>query len=317
LIRKGLDEFQPTDKFAKAGIQAERQMAFYLKLAFAEDPSLLILNGIRLESDGDFAQIDHLIIHKYGMVIVESKSVTGKVVVNDCGEWSRQFLTIRGMPSPIEQAKRQAAFLKKWLDKSGPSLPSHLGIKREYEKLPVDVLVAVSDNAIIQRPKQLELDNVCKAEVIADKITTIIRNHKKESGFFSLSFRPFTLSAEIRNSISECLGQAHISAETKPEPSIKVTHYDSIVANQPPEELRCHWCGSNDCTIKWLRYGHYGYYLRCNKCSKNTLIDRFCPHCHKKMKLHRSKNEFYADCPSCKASMLFRPNPFLSPRPST
>ena len=41
MIRKDLDEIKVTDKFSKAGIEAERQLAFYLKRAFEDDPKVL------------------------------------------------------------------------------------------------------------------------------------------------------------------------------------------------------------------------------------------------------------------------------------
>lgn len=75
-------------------------MAFNLQREFKDDEDVLILNGIRLESNGDTAQIDHLIIHRYGMVIVESKSVYGTVEINAHREWHRTGSAI-GICSPI------------------------------------------------------------------------------------------------------------------------------------------------------------------------------------------------------------------------
>ena len=149
MILKEPDIIKATDKFVQAGLDAEKQMAFYLRRAFGDDPNVSVLNGIRLEFSGDSAQIDHLIIHKYGMIIIESKSITGKVTINDRGEWTRQFKLPTGMPSPVKQAERQAAFLKKYLDALGPELPSDMGIQRTINKLPFNVLVAISDTAII------------------------------------------------------------------------------------------------------------------------------------------------------------------------
>lgn len=91
MIVKELDPFQSEDKLAKSGRAAEEQMAFYLKRFFATDSDVLVLNGVRLEEDGDAAQIDHLLIHSYGLTIVESKSVHGKIQIKDDGQWIRWF----------------------------------------------------------------------------------------------------------------------------------------------------------------------------------------------------------------------------------
>ena len=71
----------------RAGAAAERQMAHYLDRKFSQDPDAHVLHGLRLENreqpeqDGSpgVCQIDHLIVHRSGMFIIESKSVTEEV----------------------------------------------------------------------------------------------------------------------------------------------------------------------------------------------------------------------------------------------
>ncbi|MEO1407846.1 MAG: nuclease-related domain-containing protein, partial [Pseudomonadota bacterium] len=116
---------RPTDPRLRAGIQAERQMAYYLHRAFATSSNLYVINDLRLVdpeqpepdprtggSSPGVAQIDHLVLHRFGAFIVESKSVTGTVTVRDDGggdEWTRSG---KGMPSPLRQAERQGEFLR-------------------------------------------------------------------------------------------------------------------------------------------------------------------------------------------------------------
>lgn len=91
-------------------------MAFYLKRSFQNSKGIFVLNDIRLVMNDDVAQIDHLIIHEYGIIIIESKSVTSKISINEYGEWTRHYPKFsRGMPSPINQAIRQADFLQNFL----------------------------------------------------------------------------------------------------------------------------------------------------------------------------------------------------------
>ena len=92
----------PTDRFEKAGYEAERKVAYYLKMAFGENPDLLILNDLRIElEDGITAQMDHLIIHQHGLVIIESKSVAGKLQVQDDGQWVRWYPQSQGKDKSI------------------------------------------------------------------------------------------------------------------------------------------------------------------------------------------------------------------------
>ena len=173
MIIKEVDETETTDKFMKAGLNAEKQMAFYLQREFKDNEDVLILNGIRLQSDGDTAQIDHLIIHRYGMVIVESKSVHGTVEINQHGEWHRAGSSI-GMRSPVEQAKMQATFLKKYLGKSkikpSQTIFESLFHEATYEDVHIDVLVAISDTGIIKRPNSKSDDSIYKADMVTSKI---------------------------------------------------------------------------------------------------------------------------------------------------
>ncbi len=96
------------DAMVRAGRAAEEQLAFYLRRAFADNVTTRVLNGLRVAHADEIAQIDHLVLHPYGLVAVESKSVTTTVRVNARGEWTRWYNGgPRGMPSPVLQAQRQ------------------------------------------------------------------------------------------------------------------------------------------------------------------------------------------------------------------
>ena len=123
MIVKELEPFTTPDPLLRAGRRAEEQMAFYLRRAFAEAPHVRVFNNIRLERGDDAAQIDHLILHRWGMIIVESKSVTSRVEINERSEWTRLWNSKpKGMASPVLQARRQGDFLKKELRENAESL---------------------------------------------------------------------------------------------------------------------------------------------------------------------------------------------------
>ena len=123
MIYKKVDEKENLTKIEKFGYEAEQQLAFYLNRSFKDNDSIHVINDLRLKMDDEVAQIDHLIIHKYGFIIVESKSSTSTICINEYGEWSRQYNTYEtGIPSPINQAKRQIDFLQKYLEKESSLL---------------------------------------------------------------------------------------------------------------------------------------------------------------------------------------------------
>ncbi|MEB3337328.1 MAG: nuclease-related domain-containing protein, partial [Leptolyngbyaceae bacterium] len=191
MIIKELGDFTGTGKFAQAGRNAEETMAFYLKRAFGDDQKVAVFNNLRLEKQDDAAQIDHLVIHRYGMIIIESKSVTTRVEVNEYGEWKRCFNdTCQGIPSPIQQAKRQAEFLKKYLEDHVENLLRKvLGLQTHFGVMPIDWIVAISDDGIINRPKNNPLEEVYKADQVSDQVRTLIEKRRKADSLFNLSLK--------------------------------------------------------------------------------------------------------------------------------
>ncbi len=309
MITKNIDEINAVHSTTKAGFEAEKTMSHYLKRAFEDDPDVIVLNGLRLQTEDDTAQIDHLIIHKYGMIIVESKSANGMVRYNDHGEWVREYgRTVKGIPSPIKQAERQAQFLKKYLDKHAPKLPKNLFIQLSYLKMPVDILVAFSDTAVLDRSTQLEFPCVLKADYVPDKVKEIMKGHADETGFLSLLDGAFSLNEESRKNVDEFLRDAHTRSH----------HAKNNVIHHPPvsphtkakktsdSKYQCKNCNSSNLSIS---YGRYGYYFKCNDCAKNTPIKQTCKQCHKKAKVRKEKDRFFIECRSCGASILFHTNP--------
>jgi hypothetical protein len=192
MIIKELDRIETTDKFEQAGYRAESQLAFYLNREFKDDPLFLVFNNLRFEKAGDACQIDHLVLHRYGMIIIESKSVTTRVEVNEFGEWKRWFNNAwQGMPSPILQAQRQGKFLKDYLETHVETLLNKLilGRRAHFTKMPIDVLVAISDSGIINRPKNDKLNTVCKADQIADKVREIVSEYRKIDSLLTFSLK--------------------------------------------------------------------------------------------------------------------------------
>jgi len=300
VIFKELDPIQTEDKFAKAGRAAEEQMAFYFKRFFGNDQDILVLNGIRLEADGDAAQMDHLIIHSHGLAIVESKSVVGKLQIKDDGQWIRWYNNqSKGMASPITQARLQEKFLRAYLAKASnnPSL---------FEKFPIDLYIAISDGGVILWPKSGPIPGVCKADQVPDKIVASRREAKlfgapelaaagreKIAAFLVASNKPLVKTVEASPSIENEPVIAQAVPEYKAEP---------VAASDKPS---CKHCGSNSQEIRFGRT----YYFHCLSCEKNTPIKEACPTCNEMAKLRKQKKEFFLECEKCKHSSLYYVNP--------
>lgn len=183
-------EYHPpatSDRFQKAGDDAELQMAHYLKRAFGSDSNVHVFNNLRLEHEGEVAQIDHLVFHRAGFIIVESKSVTSSVRINEREEWARQWNgRWSGMPSPVLQARRQAELLRALLQAHKVDLRNKImfGLKQGgFSGFLIDVVVAISDRGVIQYRGQLP--DVKKADQVPEHIKALIQSHTRAANLLS------------------------------------------------------------------------------------------------------------------------------------
>lgn len=334
MIVKELDPLKSNDKFEQAGHHAESQLAFYLKREFEYDPQIFVFNHLRLEKAGDACQIDHLVLHPYGMIIIESKSVTTRVEVNELGEWKRWFNNAwQGMPSPVLQAQRQGKFLKDYLEDNVEKLLNTMlfGKQAHFIKMPIDVFVAISDSGIINRPKNDNLENVSKADQVADKITAIITEYRKKNSLLSL-VPPYMFDKDEIPRICEFLLTHHQPAKIKIAPPEKSTPVITKKIELIPKKIisvspnnihkpdfenkpvvkkininsqnTCLHCQAKNLSIL---YGN-SYYFKCHNCNKNTAIKNICSQCGNPEKTRKNGLQFFTECQKCDTSRLLHTN---------
>jgi hypothetical protein len=286
----------PTDPRLRAGVQAERQMAHDLHRAFATSANLYVINDLRLVdpeqpepdprtggSSPGVAQIDHLVLHRYGAFIVESKSVTGTVTVRDDGggdEWTRDG---KGMASPLRQAERQGEFMRTLLDRNSAKLVGSYGFglktlakvvrgsdQRGFWSMPIQGIVAVSDGGRIDRHKGWKAPEgkfasfVSKADNVPSEIRREFDKHRKavvgqftkpgvygDYGFWGMKAEELTAVADflIANHTPRPTPSAPAKAPPAPPPVAEPTATQPTAPTPP-----CPKCG----TPTVLRYAKKG-----------------------------------------------------------
>lgn len=156
-------------------------MAFFLKRSFRDSPNVHVFHDLCIEHKGEHAQFDHLVLHRAGIIVVESKSVTSSVRVNERGEWSRLWDDKWiGMASPIQQAQVQLELLWSVLDTANTELLGRmLGVvQRGFGGYKYDVFAAISTNGIVERAVPADYPTVCKADQVCDKVWALICKHR-------------------------------------------------------------------------------------------------------------------------------------------
>ncbi len=308
-----------TDPLRRAGDRAETQMAHYLKRAFASDPAVHVFHDLRLEHEGEVAQLDHLILHRSGAIVVESKSVTSAVRINERDEWARLWNgRWTGMPSPVLQARRQADHLRKLLDAHREAL---LGtfmfglVQKGFGAFIVDVVVAISDDGVVEHRGTLA--EVRKADQVPDRVKALMQEHQRLARPLSADPRSkawgLTISPEEFVRVSAFLRAKHHDPRAEAA-STQVTHPTGRAAEPPGAantpaapggSFACRHCHSPEVQVT---YGKYGYYFKCTACEGNTPITVRCETCGEKARTRKSGNAFFADCSGCHTSTQYFTN---------
>ncbi len=249
-------QFKPqTDPRLVAGDAAERQMAFYLQRVFGQAQDISVINDLRIEHAGEVAQVDHLIVSRWGLCIVESKSVTDSVHINAHGEWAREYHGKKqGMPSPVRQGEAQGRILKQLLTDNKPLLLGTLlgMLQKGFFYCPARVYVAISDSGMIQR--EMTLPEVMKADAVAPAIESWLKEQptKNLKEFFSLSLKVETWS--MSDDEAKCVAD-FLLAKHSPLGRTAPTETPSAQCSVIAEGQLCPECGTHKLLRKSLTRG--------------------------------------------------------------
>lgn len=304
------------DILREAGKRHESDVDFHLHRGLANEKNVYLFKDLKFVLGGEVAQIDHLILHKYGFILIESKSVYGEVAVNSNQEWSRSFKgKWYGIPSPIAQAEAQAEILKRVLQNNAEDLlGTLLGIRKGFGGRNYDFLVAISSSAIIHRdsmPKSVG-EATLKSEFVASKVKELIAGYGRWLGTSNPAFTPAELSA-----LAAFIGDREQGAERKaysgdtlaPKTKTVVQPARKTIAGAAPNSglnktkeaawvVVCKHCDNAEGLDG--RSGRHGYYVSCPDCSKNTPMKSACPKCGGKgTRVRKAKNAFTLVCDSC------------------
>ena len=113
-----------TPEYKQAGNRGEKAAVRVIKSVLRADDRLL--TNVRIEYDGKPAELDTVIVNRYGVFIIEVKNYVGRIVGGeDDYEWHKYKMTDAGniykktVKNPIKQVKRQIYILARYLDYYG------------------------------------------------------------------------------------------------------------------------------------------------------------------------------------------------------
>lgn len=319
MILKNKEALKETGERALAGYKQERDAAFFLRREFGNDAAINVINDISFSHDGEKAQIDHLIIHPYGFVIIESKSIFGEITVNAEGEWSRSYRgQWRGMPSPIRQAELQLKLLRDFLGNNVEKfLGKLLGLQTRVGGRDWRILCAVSSAAILHRdemPKEIS-SQVVKTEFLGKKVRMLC--NPAGGAFFSgkawfsvqemADMSTFLLEHHLGEIREDVDGSQKIEVRELNTSASEVVGKNLNQGNDQTDgvsgDLACKKCGET----KGLsgQNGRYGYFVRCGSCGTNTPMKMPCAACGtKSVRVSKAGPTYASTCQDCGQSRV-------------
>ncbi len=198
MILKELDPFRYGGEDAlNTRVSADR-VAYCLRRFFRRHNGIDVLNGLRLLCAGAIARVDHLLLHPWGLIVLQRDDTTGPVRIDNDGQWQRVGDGVQeAMGSPITSAYVQALLFKSYLDQ-------RVRQKGFFDRLELDVLVVVSDDCQITWPQTGRLAEVCNREEIYDRVIWRIERCR------SAATGEGPLTARERNILGAFLRRSHI-----------------------------------------------------------------------------------------------------------
>ncbi|WP_076419248.1 nuclease-related domain-containing protein [Colwellia sp. UCD-KL20] len=295
---------------AKAGQKQEQDVAFFLRRAFKDHKQVYVINDFKFSHNNETAQIDHLIVYTFGFILIESKSITGEVKVNNLGEWARSLNSKwSGMASPIKQVELQQKLLKEMLQDNRENILSKLfGIRQQSFGMRCwDHICAVSSNAIIDResmPNNVSKQLV-KTEFLVDKLEQLMNLKHKVVSALTFDTRPDFNEEELKSITSFLMAQLDDTKYVKEITKTEVVAEPTIAKEKDKTEavLQCKSCGEKSDYSP--QYGRYGYFIKCNKCETNTAMKMPCASCNSKnTKVSKKKETYTLSCGDCEQNTV-------------
>lgn len=133
----------------RRGLWGERETAHMIDRHLLGSANTAVIHDLRIADEGGgFAQFDHLLLNRHAKraTIVEVKNYSGRLSKNEHGEWMVWYAGQRrpkDIPNPVEQARRQAEVLRRWLVRSA--------LDKVFPR--IDVFVSVPPECSIDRSK--------------------------------------------------------------------------------------------------------------------------------------------------------------------
>jgi hypothetical protein len=162
----------------EAGERGEKDSAYFIDFYFGKSANWAIIHDLRIQHEGQVAQIDHLVMNRFmDIYVLETKNFHYGLKISPEGEFhiynGQKYF---GIKSPLEQNGRHIFLLSKAIDHHG-IMPTRLGVVIPPRFISY---VLVSPTSRIIRPSRSKFDT--SRVVQSDQAFTKIKKDADDAG---------------------------------------------------------------------------------------------------------------------------------------
>ncbi|ODC02448.1 hypothetical protein BFW38_01705 [Terasakiispira papahanaumokuakeensis] len=172
-----------------------------LRNAFKTNEDVLVMSDVVVEVEERKVNVDHVVLHPYGITLINSRTLYGKIEVNYRQVWNR-IVNGREIPmeNPIELFKYVSRELRNKLNNhTAEVLTRHNGVQKGFEVLPIEVIFVQAPKTTIQG-NGINQSFIMTVEQVTQSINRSFSSYKKREfqmygGMESFKFTPSDMHA--------------------------------------------------------------------------------------------------------------------------
>ena len=297
-------------KKVENGYIAEKENSYHLDFHLGESKNHILLHNIRLEHNDRIAQIDHILINRMGITLLESKSFKGILDIKEDGALSIDYgKYTKTLPNPIEQNNRHAIVLESLINDlfDLPLNVKTLGGLKFYTKVLINPKTSIKNKKLPDGFERADRYATSRLEEI-DKMNplTIL---KIAATMLSIDTAKELANFLIENNkplVFDYTKKYHINSDSFSVEETPITYGKKREVQTDTKQtiFNCNKCKSTNLEVAYGR----NYYFKCLDCDNNIPIKHTCktPECKPRTK--KRKNQFFKICEKCGIDELFYEN---------
>jgi hypothetical protein len=178
MLSKNLDTSAARHDYEEAAQLALRQ----LERSLMNLGDLRVFNGLRLVQGHHVTHLDHLVLHRYGFILLENVSMMLELSVNARGEWTHIYCDAPlRIPSPLLQVERKLKRLHSLLESYAPTLRCERGQQFYFYPLCFHKLVVVADDVKLEIPRGTKLPELVKASHLPRSLQSMAAESRRKA----------------------------------------------------------------------------------------------------------------------------------------